>query len=292
MIAMDIDGTLLDNKAQMPSKNLDAIVEAASRGIEIVLVTGRRFDFALPIAQAIPCELQLLVNNGALAKSRDGVTHLRSLLPRETARQILEATTEFRDYAGVVFDRNEGHRVILEKADYDDPVRGAYLRRNREHIGVCMPLTDCLNGNNLRSNSDDGAVEDPIQVAFTGNCRPIRVAMEKLEGLASQYGFSLSLTEYLSRDLSVLDVLQSGVTKGSAVQKWAKLRSIERENVMAIGDNWNDLEMLEFAGTPIVMGNSVAGLKVRGWPVTGSNDEAGLADAIRTYALNGAAEAV
>jgi hydroxymethylpyrimidine pyrophosphatase-like HAD family hydrolase len=118
------------------------------------------------------------------------------------------------------------------------------------------------------------------------------VAMEKLEGLASQYGFSLSLTEYLSRDLSVFDVLQSGVTKGSAVQKWAKLRSIERENVMAIGDNWNDLEMLEFAGTPIVMGNSVAGLKVRGWPVTGSNDEAGLADAIRTYALNGAAEAV
>jgi Cof subfamily protein (haloacid dehalogenase superfamily) len=288
MIAMDIDGTLLDSKAKIPPENLNAIVEAASRGIEIVLVTGRRFDFALPIAQAIPCELHLLVNNGALAKSRDGATHLRSLLPRETARKILEATTEFREYAGVVFDRSEGPRVILEKAPWDDPVRGAYLRRNREHIGICTPLADCLSGES--PNIAQG--EDPIQVAFTGNCQPIRAVMQKLEKLAPEYGFSVSLTEYLGRDLSVLDVLRSGVTKGSAVREWARLRSIERGNVMAIGDNWNDLEMLEFAGTPIVMGNGVAGLKAQGWPVTGSNDEAGLADAIRTYALNGAAEAV
>jgi hydroxymethylpyrimidine pyrophosphatase-like HAD family hydrolase len=89
-----------------------------------------------------------------------------------------------------------------------------------------------------------------------------------------------------------LDVLRGGVSKGSALRQWAGLRSIEREEVMAIGDNWNDREMLEFAGTSVVMGNSVAELKTLGWPVTGSNDEAGLADAIRTYALNGAAEAV
>src|ERR1700678_317481 len=221
MIAMDIDGTLLDSKAKIPPENLNAIVEAASRGIEIVLVTGRRFDFALPIAQAIPCELHLLVNNGALAKSRDGLTHLRSLLPRETARQLLEATTEFRQYAGVVFDRKEGHRVILETVDWDDPVRGAYLRRNREHIGICSPLVDCLNG----ENPDKSLEEDPIQVVFSGNCRPIRAAMEKLKGLASKDGFSLSLTEYLERDLSVLDVLRSELTKGSALRAWAGLRS-------------------------------------------------------------------
>jgi Cof subfamily protein (haloacid dehalogenase superfamily) len=288
MIAMDIDGTLLDSRAHIPPENLSAIEEAASRGIEIVLVTGRRFDFALPIAQAIPCELHLLVNNGALAKSRDGLTHLRSLLPRETARRILEATIEFREYAGVVFDRSEGHRVILEKVDWDDPVRGAYLRRNREHIGLCVPLTLCLDD----ENPDADPREDPIQVAFTGNCRPIRAVMQKLEKLAPRYGFAQSLTEYLGRDLSVLDVLRGGVSKGSALRQWAGLRSIQRDEVMAIGDNWNDREMLEFAGTSVVMGNSVAELKTLGWPVTGSNDEAGLADAIRTYALNGAAEAV
>lgn len=277
---MDIDGTLLDSKSQLPEENLRAVVDAAARGIEVVLVTGRRFDFALPIAQSIPCELHLLVNNGALAKSKEGATLMRSLLPRETAREILKATPEYRDFAGVVFDRNEGHRVILEKVDWDDPFRGGYFRRNREHIGICSPLSDCLEN------------EDPIQVMYTGNCRPMRDAMEKLETVASKHGFALSLTEYLERNLSVLDVLHGDVTKGSALRRWVDLRSIERENVMAIGDNWNDLEMLEFAGRPVVMGNSVTALKERGWPVTGSNDEAGLADAIRTYALDGAAETV
>jgi hypothetical protein len=300
MIALDIDGTLLDSRAQLPAENLSAVVEAASRGIEIVLVTGRRFDFALPIAQSLRCDLHLLVNNGALAKSRDGSTHMRALLPRETARQILLATEEFRDFAGVVFDRNEGHRVILETVDWDDPVRGAYLRRNREHIGLCAPLIDCLNGANPPAissarppgNEHENQPEDPIQVVFTGNCGPIRAAMQKLEALAPKYGFSLSLTEYLGRDLSVLDVLQGNVSKGSALKKWAAIRNITREDVMAIGDNWNDREMLEFAGTPVVMGNSVADLKLRGWPVTRTNDEAGVAAAIRTFALNSAAEAV
>jgi Cof subfamily protein (haloacid dehalogenase superfamily) len=284
MIAMDIDGTLLDSTYTIPAKNLNAIAEAASRGIEIVLVTGRRFDFALPIAQTIPCDLHLIVNNGALAKSRDGVTHIRSLLPRETALRILEATTEFRDFAGIVFDRSAGHRVILEKADWDDPFRGAYLRRNREHIGIREPLSDCLNGEN--------GAEDPIQVVFSGNCAPMRAAMQKLEGLASKYGFAMSLTEYLERNLSVLDVLRADVSKGSTLKAWAQMRNIPREDIMAVGDNWNDCEMLEFAGTPVVMGNSVAGLKTRGWAITGTNDQCGVADAIRTYALKGAADAV
>jgi hypothetical protein len=158
------------------------------------------------------------------------------------------------------------------------------LRRNREHIGLCAPLTDCLNGPNTP--------EDPIQIVFSGNCQPMRAIMQKLEPLAAKYGFAQSLTEYLERNLSVLDVLRRDVSKGSTLQAWARLRNISRENIMAVGDNWNDSEMLEFAGTPVVMGNSVAGLKSRGWPVTGTNDQAGLADAIRTYALNGAAETV
>jgi Cof subfamily protein (haloacid dehalogenase superfamily) len=284
MIATDIDGTLLDSKGQLPTENRDALVEAAARGIQIVLVTGRRFDFALVIARAIPCELHLLVNNGALARSRDGVTHMRSMLPRETALQVLEATKEFRPFAGVVFDRTEGHRVILEQVDWDDPFRGGYFRRNREHIGICEPLTDCLRGEN--------AVEDPIQVMFTGNCKPMRAAMQQLEAFGPKNSFALSLTEYEERNLSVLDVLHRDVTKGSALKQWASLRKIPREDIMAIGDNWNDQEMLEFAGMPVVMGNSVAELKTRGWAVTRTNDEAGLADAIRTYALNGAAKAL
>ena len=101
--------------------------------------------------------------------------------------------------------------------------------------------------------------------------------------------FTLALTEYPERDLSILDVMRRGVTKGFALAEWAQRRGIAREEVMAIGDNWNDREMLEFAGFPVVMGNSVPELKSLGWTVTLSNDENGVAEAIRTYALNGAA---
>ena len=70
LLAMDIDGTLLDQQGQLSTANADAISEAAARGIEIVLVTGRRFHFALPVAETLPCDFNLIVNNGALTKSR------------------------------------------------------------------------------------------------------------------------------------------------------------------------------------------------------------------------------
>ena len=270
---MDIDGTLLDSKSQVSAANSLAIAEAAARGIEIVLVTGRRFDFALPIAQALPCDLHMIVNNGALAKSRDGTTHLRHLLSTETARQVLESTPEFRANAAVVFDRPNTRQVILEKVDWDDPFRGGYFRRNREYIAEMAPLVSCLNG------------EDPIQVMYTGQCLPMRAAMKTLAALPFAGGFTLALTEYESRDLSILDVLPRGVTKGNTLKEWVRRRGIPSEGVMAIGDNWNDREMLEFAGCPVVMGNSVAELKSLGWPITLSNDEDGLAAAIYRYAL-------
>src|ERR1700693_3432194 len=117
---MDIDGTLLDSQGGVPEKNVRAVAEAAGRGIEIVLVTGRRFDFARPIADALPCDLHLIVNNGALIKSKDAQTHQQLLLPSNTARQVIESTAEFRAIMGVVFDRPLERQVIFEKVDWDD----------------------------------------------------------------------------------------------------------------------------------------------------------------------------
>jgi 5-amino-6-(5-phospho-D-ribitylamino)uracil phosphatase len=275
LIAMDIDGTLLNSKSEISERNSETIAEAAARGIEIVLVTGRRFDFALPIANALPCELHLIVNNGALAKSRNGTTHLRYLLPKETAQQVLAATPEFRANAAVIFDRPGSRQVIMEKVDWDDPFRGGYFRRNREYIAEVAPLSDCLNGG-----------EDPIQVMYAGNCAPMRSAMKSLEALSRARDFTLALTEYESRDFSILDVLRRDVTKGKALAEWTRQRGFAREHVLAIGDNWNDRQMLEFAGSPVLMGNCIAELKSHGWPITLSNDEDGVAAAIRNYALN------
>ena len=97
--------------------------------------------------------------------------------------------------------------------------------------------------------------------------------------------FAVSLTEYVHRDFSLIDVTAPNATKGHALAWRAEQLGLGRDEVMAVGDNFNDLEMLEYAGTPVVMANAVEGLKRPGWLVTRHQDDAGLARAIRRFAL-------
>src|ERR1700726_3340290 len=161
LIALDIDGTLLDGQSQLPDINRRAILDAAARGIAIALVTGRRYDFAMPIAQQIPCPLTMIVNNGAMVKSSDGVTRLVHRLPRDVARRVIEATPQFREMASICFDRPRENQLIFERIDWDDPLRSGYFRRNREFIAEVSPILNAL-------------TEDPIQVMFTGPVSPAR----------------------------------------------------------------------------------------------------------------------
>jgi len=87
-------------------------------------------------------------------------------------------------------------------------------------------------------------------------------------------------TEYPARDLSIIDVLNAGCSKGHALERWAAFRGYRREEVMAVGDNHNDVEMLEFAGYPVIMGNACEELRGRGWTVTRGNDDCGVAAAV------------
>src|SRR5713226_4173201 len=144
LIAIDIDGTLLDSRWHLPEANRRAIAQAIDCGIEVALVTGRRFDFARPIAEQLPGPLTLIVNNGALIKSRDGSNHVRHLLPRRVARKVLGATPGFRIGAAVVFDRPRENQVIFEQINWEDPGRKSYFERNREFIAQAVPLETCL----------------------------------------------------------------------------------------------------------------------------------------------------
>jgi hydroxymethylpyrimidine pyrophosphatase-like HAD family hydrolase len=99
------------------------------------------------------------------------------------------------------------------------------------------------------------------------------------------HGFAVSLTEYVHRDFSLVDVTAPEATKGHALRWRAEQMGLSRAEVMAVGDNFNDLEMLEYAGTPVVMANAVEGLKRKSWHMTRHQDDAGLAWAIRQFAL-------
>jgi Cof subfamily protein (haloacid dehalogenase superfamily) len=275
LLALDIDGTLLDEQSHLPAINRNAVAEAAARGIEIALVTGRRYDFATPIARQFPCPLTMIVNNGALVKSSAGDTHFVNLLPHGIAARVLDQTGAFRDLASVCFNRPRKSQVIYERIDWEDPLRGGYFERNREYLAEMSPLRNCL-------------TEDPIQVMFTGYANQIREVETLLSELPFASEYSLAMTIYDKRDFGLVDVIAAGCSKGATLAEWVRRRGWSRDDVMAIGDNLNDMEMLQFAGLPVVMGNSVPELKTLGWRETLSNDQGGVAAAIELYAFGDA----
>lgn len=272
LLAIDVDGTLLDSHGRIPPANLAALHEAAARGITLAIVTGRSFHFALPAVVSLPEPLTLIVHNGAIARTRAGETLVRRLLPRDTARDVLAATEAWRDCAAVLFDRPRHGQMVYDRMDWTHPNRVRFRERNLEIIQEVAALEDAL-------------TEDPIQIAYNGSVAAMREVLDAVRGHSAADRLALSLTEYPVRDFSLVDICSAETTKGTTLAALAALLGIERSEVMAVGDNYNDREMLDWAGIGVVMGNAAEPLKARGHEVTGSNDEAGLAQAIRRFAL-------
>jgi Cof subfamily protein (haloacid dehalogenase superfamily) len=271
LIALDIDGTLLDSKWKLPEANRLAIAAATQRGIEVALVTGRRYDFAMTVASQIDSPVTMIASNGALIRVQ-GETHVRHLLARDTAGRVLRATQPWRDCTAVVFDRPRDNQVMLESFHWSDPNRFSYYTRNREFLGLACPLETCL-------------TEDPLQVMFAGAVAPMREMESVLRNVDFTNEFTLGITVYEHKNFAMVDVIHPACSKGKALSEWTTFRGIGREEVLAIGDNHNDFEMLSFAGIPVVMGNGVTELKQFGWHETRSNDEDGVAAAIEQFAL-------
>lgn len=270
LLAIDIDGTLLDPHFQISAANLAALQRARAAGVEVVLVTGRRHAFALPIAEQLGFPLWLISSNGAVTKSSAGEPFHRDLLPVATARQLVAEMDRFRGNMVITFDKEEKGALVLERMDELTQSIQRWLEKNEQFLEFVIPVERAL-------------VEDPIQTMFCGSVERMREALEQLGEAAVARHITVLRTQYDHRDLCIVDVLNRGCSKGHAVERWAKHRGYAREQVMAIGDNYNDLEMLAFAGLPVLMGNASKELKQNGWLVTLPNDQSGVAAAIEQW---------
>lgn len=269
LLAIDIDGTLLDSRARLPDAHRDALVDAVGRGVDVTLVTGRSFHFTKPIADLLPIPLTLITNNGALVKAKDGTTLVRRTLARDIARQVLDASGTYEDSVAIVFDRPDERQIVFERMDWSHPQRRGYYEKNKAFIARAeSPLRDML-------------TEDPVQVMFNGSVAPMRSLAADLRALSVADRLSVAVTEYERRDFSLIDVNGPHCSKGTTLARWVASRGWTRDEVAAFGDNLNDVEMLDFAGTAFVMGNATDAVKSRGYRVTGTHDEGGLAAAIR-----------
>jgi len=267
LIASDIDGTLLNSQFQISDGDLAALRRAHAAGIEVVLVTGRRHTFALPIAQQLGFDLWLISSNGAVTRSLSGETFHRDLMPRETCLDLCTAMQDFRGHTVLTFDQETKGAIVLEHLDDLSTSIRRWLEKNMPYIDFVVHLENAITSN-------------PIQAMFCGSMPRMAEARYALEAAGLGNRITVLRTEYPERDLSMIDVLNAGCSKGHALARWAAHRGLHRDQVMAIGDNHNDVEMLEFAGHPVIMGNACDELRSRGWSVTLGNDQCGVAAAL------------
>ena len=274
LLAIDIDGTLLNSQFHIAAADLAALRDAHARGIEIVLVTGRRHTFALPIAEQLGFDLWLISSNGAVTRSLSGEAFHRDLLPVATCRALCGSMRDFRGNAVITFDKETKGALVLERMDQLTSSIQKWLEKNMQYIEFVVPIEKAL-------------VTDPIQMMFCGPISRMREALSALAISGFERQTTVLRTEYPLRDLCIVDILNRGCSKGQALERWAVHRKIPREQVMAIGDNYNDAAMLAFAGLPFIMGNASEELKSNGWRVTRSNDEHGVAAAIEQVLIQG-----
>jgi hydroxymethylpyrimidine pyrophosphatase-like HAD family hydrolase len=320
LIAVDMDGTLVGPDGRVSERNLAAMKAAERAGMRVVVATGRRHSYAMRVLRGLGLreEDALISSNGTVTRTIGATLLERTLLPVETARWLCGHLDEFRNALVVTFDKVRadgedvrGALVVEHLAELNASI-GKWMAANEPYIECVVPIEKALDG------------EAPIQMMLCGTVERMRRAearllqhpgvsavgvtplrkdeVRRLENIgltkggispaekASVAEAALHRTEYPERDLSIVDILPAGCSKGSALLRLAETQGVKAEEILAIGDNWNDVSMLEVAGQPVLMGNAPADLKAmaaeRGWRMGLRHDEDGVGQAIEAM-LNG-----
>ncbi len=272
LVAIDMDGTLLPTFAQAVSqRNAQALRAAQAAGITVAIATGRRTAYTTPLLDGLGLRLDmpLITSNGAVTRTLGGDPVDRCQLEANVARGLCGI---LRSFGAMVFtfDRPGAGELVLEDLEQAQGRIALWVQANLSAIQVVSPLEDAF---------QDG--QSPIQGMVAGNLGKMRNAEKAIKASEWSAHCECVRTEYPARDLSILDLLPPGVSKGWALERLAARLGIDRKAVMAIGDNWNDVDMLEFAGQGVMMGNAAGELrtmaKMRGWKQAPPNDEDGVA---------------
>jgi len=280
IIACDLDGTLLNGKGILTEATAAALRKAVASGVEVVFATGRRHSFAWKMLAPLGLnpETVLISSNGAITRTLGGRPMDRIGLPVETALQICRQLNDFRNSLVFTFDRTGPGALVVENIAALHARLSRWVEANLHELEAVLPLERAFAGG-----------EEPIQAMICGTLAVmsegravLEASTESAENLRTV--ISIHRTEYPDRDLSIVDLMPHGCSKGSALARLAAVRGVEAGDIVAIGDNMNDAEMLAYAGLAVVMENSPAELRhmaaANGWNVTGSNESDGAAKAI------------
>lgn len=270
LIALDIDGTLLDGSREMSDATVDAVHYAIDSGVRVTVCTGRSLPSAADAVRHLPLNAPYVLNNGAMIYD----------VPNRRARYLRHLSSRVASEAVRVFRSIGFHPIVygpLPEVGYF--YYDTFDPENRSFVDYAEQNADRVH------RVDD--VCDFLRQDIT--CITVAERNERVRSRKPHIRAQLPDAEVVfevspgDRSYSVITVMPTGVTKGDGLRRLALLLGIDLSEVMAVGDNLNDLEMLDVAGLGVAMGNGTPEIRARADYVTASVDDEGVARAIERF---------
>ncbi|ACL70361.1 Cof-type HAD-IIB family hydrolase [Halothermothrix orenii] len=262
MVAMDLDGTLIDENQNLSQVTIDVITELMNRGVICVIATGRMFISALPYVRKLGIKKPVITYNGAFIKDpvTNKVLHHKPI-PLNLAGQVIKITEEYGNHINLY----EDDRLLVARRNEETLLYEDIAGVKAREVG---PLSDYLG-------------KPPTKLLIIERDR------DKYEAIYREIRLQLEddLAVTRSRDIFI-EIMGKEISKGKALEKVASGFEIPLSQVIAIGDSWNDLEMIKAAGLGVAMGNSPEQIKAEADLVTLSNKENGVARILEKVLLH------
>ncbi len=285
LITIDIDGTLLNSYGEVSDRNKQAIKKAIEKNIDVVLTSGRVPNAILPIANEINSNKYLISGNGAAIYDiqKDEIVYSNYISKKKVLEiiDICEKNSMFYN----IYTNNE---VLTQSLNYNVLFYHNENKKNPENKKIKINLI-----NNLYEYIENYQGNDFLKITICDSDKTVfKSIMSKLKNIRDidvleVAHMSRKIIKHGTDDFEIsyfyTEITNENVNKWSAIEELIKILNITKENVLALGDNINDKEMIENAGLGIVMGNSSPLMKKIANGVVATNDESGVAEAIEKY---------
>lgn len=260
MIAIDLDDSLLGNDLMVSPKNKEALYKAIDQGVIVTIATGRMYISALVYAKQLGLDVPLITYQGGLIKSAlSGKVLYDKSVPIDISRKIIEMARS-----------KDAHLQIYVEDDYYFEKNNSYSEGYGKNVGV------------------EGKEVGPLDLFLTLEPNKLIIIQEPERILELRDLFKEAFGDEIEINISkpqYLEFTHKDASKGKALEHLAKSKGINKENVMAIGDSYNDISMIKYAGLGVAMNNAPDEVKKWADYITGSNDEDGVAQAINKFVL-------
>ncbi len=269
LLAIDIDGTLVNSRDELTPATRDALARAAEAGIHVVLATGRRYSRTLHLVEPLKIDVPLVTASGALVK--DPIDH-RTLYRAEFDRQVLCETLAVVDRCGYdpvlcADTYPQGFDFYHARAEVESPELREYLKLNPD-CGriwpdlVANPPPGVFSGFTIGGKAEMRELENELQRRLPGRL----------------YTHVLRSPRYVG---FMCEISPAGVTKWSGIRRLAADWGIDESSICAVGDDVNDIPMIRAAGLGVAMGNALPPVKAAADRIAPGHDEDGLVEVVR-----------